>query len=464
MAYDREKLKSGYKGKFVIQEHDAEKAGKHWDVRIEFPVDSLDKSLNDYEGKRNPATGEPWRDFPDKSGSVYRSFVNRKREIPSKSNKTYLVETEDHPISYGKFEGTIPEGQYGAGKVKIYDKGTYELIEREGDKKYVMDFQGKKLNGKYALVKYKKGYLWVKTNEKKASVVDYTRPTLSPQVWDLDSDPPKMRGSVREKILSRFMAAMKKAGLHRPLVWVKNIWVAGSITTYNYTETSDIDVNIEINGNKFKSEYPEFRDMSDKDIVSYLYDVIKPVEDKDLAGTSHAVSFIFVVNDQLDSDSLYDMLSDRWAEPPIKIPFSFDPDKAFSDQRRWARKIAVMADLIIGRIVRLIKDLEKLDQFDLHHPNPRANAKKVMITAMLRKWCEELDNLHYRIHDLWDRRFEEPDKSVYPAYRHSTNWEAGVITFKFLQRWGYERPVSILYKRLKGNPYLSLIDQFIPDD
>ena len=64
-GYDRELLKPGYKGKFVIQEHDADRAGKHWDIRIEMPVTS-------------------------KEESVYRSFVDKKTMLPVKNKKIFL--------------------------------------------------------------------------------------------------------------------------------------------------------------------------------------------------------------------------------------------------------------------------------------------------------------------------------------------------------------------------------------
>lgn len=63
------------------------------------------------------------------------------------------METEDHPLTYADFEGDIPEGEYGGGKVIIWDKGSFELIERT-DSKIVVTLKGKKLDGDYALVRF----------------------------------------------------------------------------------------------------------------------------------------------------------------------------------------------------------------------------------------------------------------------------------------------------------------------
>lgn len=64
------------------------------------------------------------------------------------------VQTEDHPLGYEKFEGVIPEGQYGAGKVEIWDEGDYTPLEKDPSKR-VMEIRGKKLRGKYCLIKLK---------------------------------------------------------------------------------------------------------------------------------------------------------------------------------------------------------------------------------------------------------------------------------------------------------------------
>ncbi|MBI0582897.1 MAG: 3'-phosphoesterase [Methanomassiliicoccus sp.] len=68
--------------------------------------------------------------------------------------KRLAVQTEDHPVSYGSFEGSIPEGEYGAGEVKIFDRGSFELLERTADK-IVVRLDGARLKGTYALVKFK---------------------------------------------------------------------------------------------------------------------------------------------------------------------------------------------------------------------------------------------------------------------------------------------------------------------
>ena len=70
------------------------------------------------------------------------------------------VHVEDHPISYNSFEGEIPPGQYGAGKVIIWDKGTWLPLEdpRRGyrDGKLKFELRGHKLKGHWALVRMRK--------------------------------------------------------------------------------------------------------------------------------------------------------------------------------------------------------------------------------------------------------------------------------------------------------------------
>jgi DNA ligase D-like protein (predicted ligase)/DNA ligase D-like protein (predicted 3'-phosphoesterase) len=116
------KTKPSEKRIFVIQEHHARRL--HYDLRLE----------ND---------------------GVLKSWAVPKGIPESTEEKRLAVQTEDHPIEYAKFEGTIPEGQYGAGTVKIWDKGTFEQKVWE-ENKIEFTLTGQKLNGRYVLVRLKR--------------------------------------------------------------------------------------------------------------------------------------------------------------------------------------------------------------------------------------------------------------------------------------------------------------------
>ena len=75
--------------------------------------------------------------------------------IPEATGEKHLaVHVEDHPLEYGTFEGTIPEGEYGAGTVSIWDSGTYDTLVWKEDKVEVV-FHGNRLSGRYAIIRFK---------------------------------------------------------------------------------------------------------------------------------------------------------------------------------------------------------------------------------------------------------------------------------------------------------------------
>jgi len=83
------------------------------------------------------------------------------KEPPTESGvKRLAVQVEDHPIDYATFEGVIPEGQYGAGTVEIWDKGEYYMKDRKEDK-LIFEIKGGKLKGLYCLVRFKGKENWL---------------------------------------------------------------------------------------------------------------------------------------------------------------------------------------------------------------------------------------------------------------------------------------------------------------
>ena len=100
--------------------------------------------------------------------------------------KRLAVAVEDHPLEYADFEGNIPEGQYGAGPVMVWDRGTYTpegsdnvaASLEEGELKFVL--QGRKLRGSWVLVRTRnKNWLLIKHRDAYASSEDIT--TLEPR-------------------------------------------------------------------------------------------------------------------------------------------------------------------------------------------------------------------------------------------------------------------------------------------
>lgn len=93
-------------------------------------------------------------DFRLEKEGVLKSWAVPKGIPERKAIKRLAIQVEDHALDYIDFEGIIPEGQYGAGTVKIWDRGSYEL-ESETDKRIVFRLNGKRLKGTYSLVHLK---------------------------------------------------------------------------------------------------------------------------------------------------------------------------------------------------------------------------------------------------------------------------------------------------------------------
>lgn len=112
---------------FVVHKHAARNL--HWDLRLEMK-------------------------------GVLRSWAVPKQPPLKRDIKRLAIQVEDHALSYAAFHGTILEGSYGAGKVEIWDKGTYSLVEKDA-KKIVVNFKGKRLKGDYVLLLFQPPKNWL---------------------------------------------------------------------------------------------------------------------------------------------------------------------------------------------------------------------------------------------------------------------------------------------------------------
>ncbi len=145
---------------FVVQKHDASRL--HYDFRLEM-------------------------------AGVLKSWAVPKGPSLNPEDKRLAMMVEDHPYDYKDFEGVIPEGNYGAGTVIVWDEGTYEPLEPSGDVKkdekallkalkagsLKVNLHEQKLNGEFALVRLKSAednaWLLIKHRDQYAAETDITQ-------------------------------------------------------------------------------------------------------------------------------------------------------------------------------------------------------------------------------------------------------------------------------------------------
>lgn len=106
-------------------------------------------------------------DFRLEVEDVLKSWAIPKGIPKDPTKKRLAIQTDDHPLDYANFSGTIPEGEYGAGKVEIWDKGTYENLKKYKNGKEIpmtgcvrkghieIYLYGRKCRGSYALIHFK---------------------------------------------------------------------------------------------------------------------------------------------------------------------------------------------------------------------------------------------------------------------------------------------------------------------
>ena len=120
---------AGATAMFVVQKHAAHRAGLHWDFRLEH-------------------------------GGVLWSWAVPKGPSLDPADRRMAIHVEDHPVDYAGFQGAIPDGEYGAGSVETWDRGTWISLGdpaegmRDGHLHFVLD--GKRLSGRFTLARLKR--------------------------------------------------------------------------------------------------------------------------------------------------------------------------------------------------------------------------------------------------------------------------------------------------------------------
>src|SRR5436190_763484 len=171
-------------GLLIVHMHDATRL--HWDLRLEMD-------------------------------GVLRSWAVPKGPSANPADKRLAVKVEDHPLEYGDFEGIIPEGNYGAGTVIVWDRGIWAPLEdvREGFEKgkLLFELKGYKLHGRWTLIKLKKTekeWLLIKERDEYVSTEPYSNESVLSGLTNDELQNAKQRAEPIKKELEK-LGAPKRA-------------------------------------------------------------------------------------------------------------------------------------------------------------------------------------------------------------------------------------------------------------
>ncbi len=170
-------------GLLIVHMHDATRL--HWDLRLEMD-------------------------------GVLRSWAVPKGPSANPADKRLAVKVEDHPLEYGDFEGVIPEGNYGAGTVIVWDRGIWEPLEdpHEGLEKgkLLFNLRGYKLHGRWTLIKLKKTekeWLLIKERDQYVSTEPYSNESVLSGLTNDELKNAKQRAEPIRKELEK-LGALKR--------------------------------------------------------------------------------------------------------------------------------------------------------------------------------------------------------------------------------------------------------------
>lgn len=281
---------------------------------------------------------------------------------------------------------------------------------------------------------------------KSASILDFRKENLDPAIWDISGEAPVMRPEAREEIINRLIQGLADNGFEKAHEWIDGLFVIGSSTTYQWEPTSDIDVSVKVDPDKFISlELQNAPDVDDEMIRQMLGEIAwESLNEIDLPGTKHPVNYFFMTSayDLELTDASYNLLDNEWLKLPPDVPKDFDPEMSLDEAWNMARGWAARLDEEIGETRRDVRDYDLLvDYFkNLNDENrgwvsDRIQEKVDEIESDVAGLASEYEELHDARVSAFTTESRDFDRDKLLQY--SRNWLPENIVYKYLERYNY---------------------------
>jgi len=257
------------------------------------------------------------------------------------------------------------------------------------------------------------------------SRIDFPQETLCLEVWEQKADSYILRHEVREQILD-----IIKTLREQPIFnIIGNIRIIGSICSNQYTAFSDIDVHLLPTNIK--------KDMSSDELNKKLTEFINSKIDKDkLMIETHPLQFYFQYNEYQDlmSAGVYEVEQNEWIVEPTIVPLDFNPYDEFKD-----------AFPVIGKYVKEIEEC-------LNSIKTSIASEKVKISSTeFKKHIKRLLEIKLELKE-YRRSFSSPKNAEEAElYRQDKEWHQIDAVFKFIDKFGYLRKITLIKKIVKDD-------------
>lgn len=255
------------------------------------------------------------------------------------------------------------------------------------------------------------------------SRIDFPQESLSLDVWDKIDGKYILKTSVKESILDLVQAIQKKAIYNI----INDIRIIGSITSNQYTTSSDIDVHFTL------KTVP--KDITVDDLNKKLK---KEFKDKLFIGT-HPVEFYFQENPYQDlmSAGVYNIVKDEWVVGPTEVDLDFNPYEEFESAFPIIEDYCKRIDIIFGKINRNIENY--------------LNKEDILFSELILREIKKLLAIKLELKEF-RRSFSAPkSKEEAEIAREDKEWHKIDAVFKFVDKYGYLKKITLIENLIINN-------------
>lgn len=278
----------------------------------------------------------------------------------------------------------------------------------------------------------------------KESSIDFPRLDLSPSVWGKEDDSYFLKPEVKETILN----IIDKYPNEDLLQTAREIRIVGSIGTNLFIDDVDIDIHI------IPKDFSEWNEKKIDNVMKWFN------ENRDKIGGyigTHPIEVYIQTNPNQDllSDSCYDMLEDKWMVGPRIVPMNYNPYKDYSHIFDRLKDLVKDADILFGELKRDVIDYDTIKKAMEYMDVP--NRKK-----LLKMLQDKLVEIEKDIEKLYSKRKEWVNMRRKASKPHSPEealkdvelvktWKDTNALFKYINRYQYLRVIKDLEKLVKDD-------------